>query len=552
MLDDEPKKTKEPKSKEDRDAINAHTFGQVAMARGSKWAEASMAALHKKERAQALQILQLRQDLERAKATAEHATRELAELKQQMREQTSEPVPRLLPRVGSGSRERPHSREDEAGGLPAIGGGQPPPPREGSRSRSGSREQSREHSRSSAPAAPPRLVAAAARSGESDASAPTRDRLAAKCAELEQQLADAYERCAASERTLAAVQASARDVAEKEGSLRAELDAARAEITRLRQKYDVRIGATSSLQHGLEAKVADRDREIDALKLELGAVEEAVEAARARGFAEALASAKAGRKEVDSEVMSLRRENGTLKSEVRELSSRLNSVGGKIRTLQGQADHTAAEEKSFLKMLSSLQKEQSENDERDSPARAEVAAVGRERRQGRARHETAVGGEGLLRAAANKAPAGHATNGERASRAGKPLRNTTNGAAPPPPPPAANDELHAGAPPGRPPRLTRAEVHSKPVISSAPPLRTPAETRATKRDAAIAEKIEALGAAAVAAASEPASPRAAADKPSRRHARTKHEEMLELDPEAPRRRSAIDALRMRMKAIDLE
>ena len=39
-----------------------------------------MAALHKKERAQAVQILQLRQDLERAKSTADSATRELAEL----------------------------------------------------------------------------------------------------------------------------------------------------------------------------------------------------------------------------------------------------------------------------------------------------------------------------------------------------------------------------------------------------------------------------------------------------------------------------------------
>ena len=49
--------------------LNSHTFGQVAIARGSKWAEASMAALHKKERAQAMQILQLRQDLERGDAT---------------------------------------------------------------------------------------------------------------------------------------------------------------------------------------------------------------------------------------------------------------------------------------------------------------------------------------------------------------------------------------------------------------------------------------------------------------------------------------------------
>ena len=94
-VDDAPKKGEAKLSKDEKDALNAHTFGQVAIARGSKWAEASMAALHKKERAQAVQILQLRQDLERAKSTAEQATRALAELKQQMREQVAEPPPQL-------------------------------------------------------------------------------------------------------------------------------------------------------------------------------------------------------------------------------------------------------------------------------------------------------------------------------------------------------------------------------------------------------------------------------------------------------------------------
>ena len=73
--------------------LNSHTFGQVAIARGSKWAEASMAALHKKERAQALQILQLRQDLERAKTQLEASQREAAELRV--------PRPRLIEAAGA-------------------------------------------------------------------------------------------------------------------------------------------------------------------------------------------------------------------------------------------------------------------------------------------------------------------------------------------------------------------------------------------------------------------------------------------------------------------
>ena len=47
-----------------------------------------MAALHKKERAQAVMIMQLKQDLERHKTLAESSTRELADLKQSIREQS--------------------------------------------------------------------------------------------------------------------------------------------------------------------------------------------------------------------------------------------------------------------------------------------------------------------------------------------------------------------------------------------------------------------------------------------------------------------------------
>ena len=99
---------------------NAHTFGQVAIARGSKWAEASMANLHKKERQQAVQILQLRQDLERFKAAAEASSRELAELKQHNREQVREPSPNTLIRTGGGGVALPRlgrQRDDASAGA---------------------------------------------------------------------------------------------------------------------------------------------------------------------------------------------------------------------------------------------------------------------------------------------------------------------------------------------------------------------------------------------------------------------------------------------------
>ena len=94
---------------------SAH-FEKVAAARGSKWAEANMAALVKKEKLQSTQIVQLRQDLERALKTADTAQRELAELKQQMREQTHEAAP-ALPRLASRQSDRPKSRWDS---LPSL------------------------------------------------------------------------------------------------------------------------------------------------------------------------------------------------------------------------------------------------------------------------------------------------------------------------------------------------------------------------------------------------------------------------------------------------
>ena len=73
--------------------LSSHTFEQVAKARGSNWAEASMQALHKRERAQAVEILGLKQDLERAKAQAEASKREVAELRLRLREPALPPPP---------------------------------------------------------------------------------------------------------------------------------------------------------------------------------------------------------------------------------------------------------------------------------------------------------------------------------------------------------------------------------------------------------------------------------------------------------------------------
>ena len=79
----------------------AHTFAQVALARGHKWAEASIAELHKKERAQAQQIFQLQQELERAKLQLDASQREKLEFANRPRKQRSAPEAPTPADVGS-------------------------------------------------------------------------------------------------------------------------------------------------------------------------------------------------------------------------------------------------------------------------------------------------------------------------------------------------------------------------------------------------------------------------------------------------------------------
>ena len=51
-------------------ALTAHTFEEVTAARGERWAEGTIKALQQKERAQAVQIMELKRELEAAKAQA--------------------------------------------------------------------------------------------------------------------------------------------------------------------------------------------------------------------------------------------------------------------------------------------------------------------------------------------------------------------------------------------------------------------------------------------------------------------------------------------------
>ena len=95
--------------------LNSHTFEEVTMARGQKWADEKMSALHKRERAQAVQILQLKRDLETAKTQARSEAAAAESLRAKLRHlghdmSAAAPgaalpgLPQLTPR-GGGSRE---------------------------------------------------------------------------------------------------------------------------------------------------------------------------------------------------------------------------------------------------------------------------------------------------------------------------------------------------------------------------------------------------------------------------------------------------------------
>ena len=145
-----------------------------------------MAALHKKERAQAVMIMQLKQDLERHKTLAESSTRELADLKQSIREQSHEPEPRQ-PKV--------YQQRSSDGGvaLPTIGGPRGIASRDGgsenvaSRSRNGSAGRHRTERPPSAVDVGDASSADASRGGGGGSERPAsqREKLRARCVELE-------------------------------------------------------------------------------------------------------------------------------------------------------------------------------------------------------------------------------------------------------------------------------------------------------------------------------------------------------------------------------
>ena len=127
-------------------------------------------------------------------------------------------------------------------------------------------------------------------------------------------------------------------------------------------------------------------------------MEDAADAARAEGRAEAHATLRremAKRPQTPEEVHKLREENKKLKAEIRELQSKLSGIGGKIRNLQGQTDDHRDAERSFLKQLASMQREQLELERENT----DIATTIKELRNGRMRGaaepaQVVVGGGG--------------------------------------------------------------------------------------------------------------------------------------------------------------
>ena len=373
----------EEEKRQREDNLRAHTFGQVAAARGSKWAEASMAQLHKKERAQAVQIMQLKQDLDKHKALAETSTRELAELKQSIREQYHEPEPRQ-PRA---YKTREAERDGNGGGevvLPSIGGARGASRGgEGSRSRNGSAGRIRsERAPSAVDVADGDMADASASGGGRPGS--QREKLRQRCAELEERVRELEAGLDAANAAFAKSSAEAKERG-------AELELARAEVSRLQNKYESRVSAASSVQHALEAKMAERTAEVEKLKTQLSEMEDAVDRARSEGHASGRAEYERRIKELPSkEAMKVvRDENAKLREEITRLKQQISGIGGRVKMLAGQADQQTAEERSFLRALASLQQEQEADDakaesENQQQQPAAASATAHLRRQQRA------------------------------------------------------------------------------------------------------------------------------------------------------------------------
>ena len=251
--------------------LTSHTFEQVAKARGNNWAESSMQALHKRERAQAVEILGLKQDVERHKAQADTCKRELAELRLRLREPSvppaapapqppaavlAPPPPAAPSKGGSSVGSRPCSATmprthaevvpGSTKGVSEITGGgaailappapKPPPPA------------------ALAPAPPPPAIP---RNLEPAASTTTVDGTADGVASI----VEAARREAAVERQMRLQTAL-------------ELERAQSELTRLSARHEARVRTEATVHRELEEKAATSARSAEQLREALRASEE--------------------------------------------------------------------------------------------------------------------------------------------------------------------------------------------------------------------------------------------------------------------------------------
>lgn len=305
-----------------------------------------MAELHKKERAQAQQIFQLKQELERAKLQLDASQREKSELASRLRKQRS---------AAEASAAAP---ADELGMLPRIPReGRPSCSRgssDGVASRTGSASSTRKERRQSGELALPRGTLPAV--DASDAATTPRNAAphpapsAAACTRSTTSAGhDVDARVRELEDALASERASS-------AALNSSLEHTRGELARLSARYEARLSSSTSLQHSLEARLDEAHAEIEAAHTQIGTLEAAVRSAKDEGERRA---------RTPDEVHALRSENAKLRQEVGGLRRDLEAVGGRIKVLSGQADATSAEERSFLRMLSSVQKEQLELEQAD-------------------------------------------------------------------------------------------------------------------------------------------------------------------------------------------
>ena len=524
--------------------LNSHTFGQVAIARGSKWAEASMAALHKKERAQALQILQLRQDLERAKTQLEASQREAAELRvprPRLIEAAGAPVVDAgslggavlpsIPKSGNGSNSRVGSATGGSRGQepqPVPVGDEPlPAPPQQQRGRSGSTSTA-----STAVAAlgasatgtrpvsmqppgstplPPQPMPIAPKTIASLTA--TEEQLRAQLQELEAQL-EAQRNAAATERAAAA-------------RSRAELEDTRSELVRLSGRHEMHKSTAASVQHDLEARLHQAHEELDAAR------------ERAHGLADEARAAKVHADELvrlNEQLAKAHRENEKLRDETRRLHEQLVAVGGKIKSLSSLSDAVSAEERNFLRTLSSMQKEQAqlelESTELETSMRRRTGgtAVAPSRQRDKHKSQLAAG-------AAGAAVAGE----DRSDPAAAPAARLLNGGAiggrslpklkPPPAEPPFNKAAAAAA---------AAALAKLPGLETVPTLLAGARAYgAPPETTPIDESTE---------DDEPAeSPGRKPSYAAARRSMDRRSAMAALDPETAERRNAMNQLKMRMK-----